>query len=643
MTSPPGRAWLSRLFCWGLFCWGLAPGLARADWSGPRDVERARAVLVAGEASSEARLRAARWLGAYGTDERAVPALLTALELERDVGVASAIAEALARRARAEDAEALLRLLPSVPAAARGWVRVALARLGAEDSDAWLVAWLASPVGPESSDATALAEAIARSRRDALLPRVLEALGDTPSPRLVAWLASLDDERARSTLEQLALEPGAPASVSAVAIAGLARLGPSPRTARALERWLADEAHAASPALGGALLAADPDASVERLLDPRDPLLRAATLRELVRRAPARAVALLGEDPSRLEGDDRVALLEALRSPAAPLAPWLEATLRDGSRSEEEREAALEALVRVPDCALSLDGLALPSLALADARLARACPARALAPAIEADERPEALLLRAIAGRDVSRPIARRFAAASPEARLVLAHAWLASPIADERVIDALAAETDPEVFAVLALAAYAHGLSVAPSRLVLALERDATLAPALAVLARGDEPLPPRVLRVVERALGGGGDERAALALLALGRRGDDRARAHACAALDAPARAPARAARVALLALGGAPCLTRRARIDPLLLGASAEEPTPSGRTAPLVLQVSSNVGGALLRVRIEAADGACFLVRPPPSGIVVVPLPEAEVRLVLDADRLEPRFEH
>ena len=216
-----------------------------------------------------------------------------------------------------------------------------------------------------------------------------------------------------------------------------------------------------------ALLAANGEADLSAFLPDTTPELRASALDALVERAPVRAVATLGVDPAAIPAGDRHVLAAAIAHPSPALVPWLEAMLGDASLDTDTRSGALEALVALPACSIHLDAalggeLALDEARLADARLARACPTRSLAP--HPLEGPAALHLEAIAGRDVRAAIFASFSEAPRPDRLALAHAWLSSVQPDARLLGALEAETDAEIFAVLALAATTHGLDPAPA-----------------------------------------------------------------------------------------------------------------------------------------------------------------------------------
>jgi hypothetical protein len=612
---------------------------AHADLRGPRDV--ARAIEALDDERDERREVGARWLGAHGPDELVARALLVALETEEELAPMVPIALALARRARPEDAPRLLALEPRLRSAGRVAIVVTLAQLGTEESDAWLVSRLASPAGVELRPAIEQAAEIARQRRDAVLPRVLDAIADHEAPLLVSWLASLADERARGALVAIALHEG---PSRAAALEGLARLGPDAETARRLGEpaMLAEMLRAATDLASAyvrALLAADPAADVAPFLADTLPELRTIAIDTLVEHAPERALAVLGSDLAALAPADRHALTTALRHPSLPLAPWLEAALADPTLEARTRSEALEALVRVPSCGTTLEAassgeLALEEAALADARLARACPLRPLR--AEDDDRLVALHLAAIAGRDVRETIAARFVGAASEDRLLLAHAWLSSREPDARVLDALEGEADPEVYAVLALAAISHGIGAAGARTSERLEHPSTRLAALDLALASRVAPSPRALRAAEEALGGPDDASSALALRTLARHRPRTTTAFACAALESGGPMRTRAARHVLLDNAARPeCVRWRARVDPelrALLAAPRSEPSSD----PLVVRVTSNVGGALLRVSIETLDGRTIRLRPPRDGIVVVPgLGPADVQLRLDAE--------
>lgn len=612
---------------------------ARADLRGPRDV--ARAIEALDDAQDERREIGARWLGAHGPDATVARALLVALEAEEEVSPTVPIAIALARRARPEDAQRLLALEPTLRSAGRVAIVVALAQLGTEESDAWLVSRLASPAGVELRPAIEQAAEIARQRRDAVLPRVLEAIADHEAPLLVTWLASLADERARGTLLAIALRAG-PSRTTA--LEGLARLGPEAETAGRLSEPAMQAEMLRSPtelasAYVRALVAADPAIDVTPFLADTLPELRAVAIDTLVERVPERAIAMLGDELGAIAPADRHALTTALRHPSLPLSPWLSAALADAELDARARSEALEALVRVPSCGSSLEPalggeLVLEEAALAEARLARACPGRAFA--AHEDDPLVALHLEAIAGRDVREAIAARFAEASSGDRLLLAHAWLSSREPDARVLEALEHEDDPEVFAVLAIAAISHGIASAGERAAERLEDPATHLAALDLVLASSEAPSPRVLRAVEEALGGHDDAAGALALRALSRHRPGTTTAFACAGLESGEPVRARAARHVLLSSPRrADCVRWRARVDPELRALLAS-PSPEPASAPLVLRVTSNVGGSLQRVSIETLDARTIRLRPPRDGLVVVPgLGPADVQLRLDVE--------
>ncbi|MBX7196350.1 MAG: hypothetical protein K1X94_30130, partial [Sandaracinaceae bacterium] len=394
----------------------VTPEHALADLRGPRDVARALEQLE-NDDDDDARVRAADWLAAHGPDEVVVPALLHALEEEQELGVTVPIALAVAQRARPSDAQGLLELEPTLRSPARAALVVTLAQLGTEESDAWLVRRLASPPGSELRPALEQVAEIARSRREALLSRVLDAIAEAPAPILVQWLASLEDERARATLVTLAISVHA---VRATALEGLAHLGPDAETARRLvELGASPEGALRSPELVRALLAADPAAEIGAYLDEETlPALRATALDALVARAPARALEVLGSDPGAMRPTDRHVLEVAIAHPAAPLTPWLAHLVSDASVEPALRDGALEALVTMPGCvveqaALRDAPLSDEVLALTVARIARRCPERQAS--VASGDGLEALHLRAIAGKDVREALADAWGGAREE------------------------------------------------------------------------------------------------------------------------------------------------------------------------------------------------------------------------------------
>lgn len=627
---------------------------AHTDLHGARDVERAFDALL-DEDDDARRARAATWLATHGPDELTMEMLLDALHEEEVASVASAIVQAIARRARPSDAAELLELDHHSRPSIRAMLALTLAQLGAEESDAWLVERLSSPTGTELRAPLQQVAEIARQRRDALLPRVLDAIAERQPPHLITWLASLDDERARGTLLTVALaSPGS----RVVALEGLARLGPDPETARRLLELVTPPAVSVnllapapsatprpvatpSPELVRAVLAADPSADVAPFLEATNPTLRVATLEALVERAPERALALLGMDPSAIAEADRSVLLAALAHPSAALVPWFERMLRDEVLARAHASRALEALVLLPVCALTLDDSAIvddDEARLAHARLARSCPTRALDPAALEGLSPEATLhVRAIAGHDVRDAIAALWPLAdAPADRLTLAHAWLASVEPDPRVIELAAGEDDADVFAVLVLAMSAHGLSSAPSRWAHRIEPSAQRLAAIEAMRSAPSGLSPQLSRSIDRASVDRDPAVAALALhVAEGHR-PSAATARLCQALESESRTLARAARHLLLARSERPpCVASRARIDAELRAALLEV-APVTPAPPLVVHVVSNVGAVLQRVSIETSDGRTSRIRPPADGLVLIPgLDGADVHLRLDAE--------
>ncbi|MBN8613751.1 MAG: HEAT repeat domain-containing protein, partial [Deltaproteobacteria bacterium] len=143
---------------------GASVSPVHATLRGERDVDRAIEALY-DEDDDEVRARAARWLGSYGPDEVVLEALLDAASDEDESIVMTALAEAIARRARASEAEELLELEHRMRAPVRATFAVLLAQLGAEESDAWLVERLSSPAGTELRPALEQVAEIARARR----------------------------------------------------------------------------------------------------------------------------------------------------------------------------------------------------------------------------------------------------------------------------------------------------------------------------------------------------------------------------------------------------------------------------------------------------------------------------------------------
>ncbi len=647
----------------GLDAVAVAPR-AEADLRGPHDVTRALAAL--GSEDPERRARAAEWLALHGPDELVAPPLVEALEREQGPATLVPIALAVARRARVEEAPRLLELEARLRSPARAVVMVTLAQLATPETDAWLLGRLAEGTSAELRPALEQLAEVARARREQLLPPALEALTTSRSPLLLAWVASLADERARGVL--LALSSGEdPPSLRA--LEGLAALGPDATTAaRLLERLRAllqarppparppmqllraagaettlaeleppvtsvvlTEARAPAllVSLARAFVAADPEAEeVTLLLETGDAAVRAATLDALVVLAPERAVAILGEDPRALSADDARVLERAIEHPAPALVPWLRGLARDETRDDAARERALEALVRARPCGdTTLAALSLPSARLAQARLARACGSSA---GLDGDD-PSSLWLRAVAGEDVRSAVRARFATAEADARLELAHAWLASRERDDAIAAALAREEDRDVFEVLAAAATRQGLEAEPRALLERLETPRSRAAALTLLGRASASLPPPLLRHVRRALRDSDPRVLASALLAARARPDILVAPYACAALE---HADPRVRRAAWFASErDAPCLGRRARIDPELRAFLASPPSTPGEE-PIVLRVVSNVGASLPRVSLAADDGRWLVLRPTASGGLVVPgLGAAEVTVVLD----------
>jgi hypothetical protein len=73
----------------------------------------------------------------------------------------------------------------------------------------------------------------------------------------------------------------------------------------------------------------------------------------------------------------------------------------------------------------------------------------------------------------------------------------------------------------------------------------------------------------------------------------------------------------------------------VDPELRAISAA-PAAEPEQTPLVVRVTSNVGGALQRVSIETLDGRTLRVRPARDGLIVAPgLGPSDVRLRLDLE--------
>lgn len=607
-----------------------AAGPARADLVGPRDVTRALAALE-DEDDEERRARAARWLASHGDDEAVVPALIGALADEERLGTLVAISLAVARRARAEDAPRLLELEPTLRAAARAPVVVALAQLGTDETDAWLVTRLATHASSDLRPAVEQAAEIARQRRDAILPRVLEALAASPAPPLVEWLISLEDERTRAALLTLAASEG----TRGLALDGLARLGPDADTATRLRELVASAGSAVSPALARALVAADPRAGdLTAILEAAGPEVRAAALDALTRLGPARAVALLGPRPEAMREQDRHVLAIARSSPAPALAPWLMAQALDPSVPELTREEALEALVRIPACDADLAGVESALVPLAEARLARVCPGRA-APAPGDDL--VSLHLRAIAGEDVGALLAARHAGAATSERLAIAHAWLSSATHDDALLAALDAEPDAEVFAVLATAATRGPRRAAPARWADRLEDPRTRQAALWLASAIDQgSLPPRVARAIVRALSDPDPATRAAALRASSALPGGAPRAHACAALEHRAPIVRRAAWSVLPP--DAPCVLGRARVDPELRAFRASPRGARDERGIAVLRVVGVGDGPLPRISLERDDGTSFLLRPAAHGILAVPgMGAVATRVVLDE---EPR---
>ena len=629
----------------GLLGGGLAgSGSACADLRGGRDLDRAIEAL--GSAGSPRRIEAARWLGAHGPVERVMPVLLESLARESDIDVQVPLALAVARRARAADALRVLALEQTLRSPGRAPLVVALAQLGTDETDAWLVSRLASPGGVELRPAFEQAAEIARQRRDAILARVLEVLADHEAPLLVGWLSSLADERARAALLSISLRVG-PARGDA--LEGLARLGPDEETARLLaDPAMVAEMLGASTELAArfveARLAADPNADVSAFLSNAHRELRAAAVEAMIERAPERAVSGLGAALDALAPADARALDAAIQHPSDALSPWLREALEDASLEPRVRSDALEALVSVPACEASLERifmgeLALAEAALADARLARACPGRARS--FHDDDPLVSLHLDAIAGRDVGDQIAMRFGGATRDDRLLLAHAWLSGPAADARIAGALETETDPEVFAVLALAARAHRLPIDTAGLLRRVMEPSTRLAALDLALDADAPPSPALARALEEVLGGSDADAAALALHALARHRPGAVTAFACAALESREPVLERAAGHVLAARSSLPeCLQQRARVDPevrarlAVSSPASSSPTIAAEQAPLVVRVVSNVGAALQQLTIQTLTGRTVRLRPARDGLVVAAgLGPADVRLRLD----------
>lgn len=600
---------------------------ARAELRGPRDV--ARAVTALSSDVPELRARAADWLALHGPDAVAVPALLTSLEREQAPVALVAVARALARRARPEDAARLIEIEPRLRTPARGLVIETLAQLETPETDAWLVGWLADGAGGDLRETLEVVREIARGRRERLLPLALERLAREPTLGLAVWVASLHDERARPAL--LALTANEPRLVQA-ALGGLAELGPDPATAARLREL--GPGPSRTVAFVRALAAAEPGApELDAALVDTDADLRAALLETLVVRAPERALSVLGEDPTELAPGDRFVVRLALEQPSPPLVPWLRAHAADPGASTDEREAALDALLAVAPCEGSLPAGPDEIMPLAHARRARFCGG---APSVDGPSPAATLHLRAIAGQDVGSAIRASLAGAGEEERLTLAHAWLASATLDDGPAAALAHEPSAEVFAVLAAAAARAARPVDPAALVRWLEEPATRAAALSLvpLAHIGGPSDAVLARAVRRALGDPDPQVLASALRVAGSVGVT-SRAHACRALEHEIAAVRRAAWAALGP--DAPCLLRRARVDAPLrahLRLAGEPAALPPREDALVLRVTGPPGASRPRVGIVDAHGRWTTLRPPPSGLVYVPgAAPADVRVLLE----------
>lgn len=595
-----------------------------ADLRSPSDLERALVML--GSDVPERRARAADWLALHGTVERAVPALVAAISRERAPEAMASMGLALARRARPEDARALIELEGTLRAPARAPLMVALAQLATDESDAWLVGRLRDGAPADLDSALQQLAEIARVRRDAVLGRVLAALeADGPSLALLEWLVSLRDERARGALLD-AVRRRAPSRD--VALFGLAELGPNSDTALALAELLHD-GEEPSPLLVGALVAANPQGPIDGWLDRARPELRRAALQALVRWAPARALALVGEDPRAIAGEDHHVLDVAVEHPSPPLVPWLLARAADAGAWEESRREALDALIGLPACAVSLDRVDPAERPIAEARLARRCPGRA---APIAGESGEALHLRAIAGHDVRDRLRERYDSAGPADRLALAHAWLSGTRGDPTLARRLAAEREPDVFAVLAVAASVHAVSVPPDVVERALEDPRLRLPALWLAERllgasAVDPGRPALARAVARARRDRDDVVRAASMRLGG------ASAFACAGLESPLTPVRRAALFALVPTH--PCVVSRARVDPDVRAALAGGCRVS-HDALTVVRVRSAEDRLLPRVSVASNDGRWFVLRPPLHGIVAIPgIASADVGLVLDSE--------
>lgn len=644
-----------------------ASPLAAADsWLRRLKGEARIAALRSGE--RQARIAAARWLGRAGDRDRAVLAMIEALENEADSEVRAAIADALARRRDPRAIEVLAADAPGILPAERD---ARLRALAAIDGSAARAALAAALGGPGASSALARVIEIGAPILEDVVPlldlpaaavqaaRALGAIGDLrgaealaahaqdPSPELRAAvleaLGAIGDEQS-APLALAALGDSEPIVVRAALVA-LARLG-----------------------------TADASASIAPLLGRREPELRAAALRALAQVDPARAA---GSIADALDERPREALTATLSPPSlreAAIDALLDAPdrallapLRMLARDPAHRLAALDAIARIArgagidalieEAAAERAGDAHAALAIALRRAPDLDPAmrqRAFEVLRREPDPDRALMLGAIARDPAAEPAILAALSNGPSARRVIAARALAifGAAGAERSLAALehacAAEREP-----IALEAILRTLAEAGGRIdadrALALDPEAhpiARALALSIARPASSPALGRVIRVALRAGLHASDPRARAVAVESLARADARGAAMAiAAAVEDPSPEVRLAAAHALRELGASerPEIASRlasrlavesdARVRHALRDA-LERPgrlRVRGDECLLVRLARSAEGGAA--VELVLADGRWLREPVLPTGEVVVcdlPAGEADVRL-------------